>query len=108
MSPLPPAFENVKVDLKANIYFEGKVVSHSIYDATGQKKTIGLIYPGSYGFDTGKPELMIITAGECRVKLPGSTEWKKYSAGQEFRVAGQSRFEIAVDQGIAEYLCVFE
>ena len=108
MSQTPKTLENVKVDLKANVYFDGKVVSHSVYDAQGQKKTLGLIYPGTYSFDTGKPELMVITAGECRALLPGEKEWKKFNAGQEFSVPGNSRFEIAVDQGIAEYLCVFK
>ncbi|MFO1519655.1 MAG: pyrimidine/purine nucleoside phosphorylase [bacterium] len=100
--------ENVSVDLKANVYFDGKVVSHSVYEKNGDKKTLGLIYPGSYSFNTGKPELMVITAGNCRVKQAGEKEWKAYQAGQEFRVPGNSSFEIAVENGIAEYLCVFE
>jgi uncharacterized protein YaiE (UPF0345 family) len=100
--------ENVSVDLKANIYFDGRVVSHSVYDKNGVKQTIGLIYPGSYQFKTGAPELMKITAGACKVKIAGEEEWKTYAAGMEFRVPGNSAFEISVIKGIAEYLCIFE
>ncbi len=100
--------ENVHVDLKANIYFDGKVVSHTVYEKDGSKKTIGLIYPGSYSFNTGVPELMVITSGTCQVKLAGENSWKNYSEGTEFRVSGKSSFEITVKEGIAEYLCIFE
>jgi hypothetical protein len=100
--------ENVTVEAKANVYFDGKVVSHTIIDKDGSKKTLGLIYPGSYHFNTGAPERMVITAGSCRVQLAGSQEWKTYAAGSEFRVPGSSGFDIAVESGIAEYLCVFE
>jgi uncharacterized protein YaiE (UPF0345 family) len=103
-----PRLEGVSVDLKANIYFEGKVVSHSVFEKNGDKKTLGLIYPGSYSFNTGKPERMVITSGTCKVRLAGEKEWKSYSEGSEFRVPGNSSFEIAVDQGIGEYLCIFE
>ncbi|MCE9625943.1 MAG: pyrimidine/purine nucleoside phosphorylase [Deltaproteobacteria bacterium] len=100
--------QNVSVDLKANIYFDGKVVSHSIYDVTGVKKTLGLIYPGSYQFNTAAAERMVITAGSCKVKIKGEEEWKTYAAGMEFQVPANSAFEISVLRGIAEYLCIFE
>ncbi len=99
--------DNVSVDLKANIYFDGKVISHSVFEKNGQKKTLGLIFPGSFTFNTGAPERMQITAGACRVKLQGQNEWEAYEAGSEFSVPGNSSFEIAVDQGTAEYLCTF-
>lgn len=100
--------ENVSVDLKANIYFEGKVVSHSIYETNGAKKTLGLIYPGNYTFNTGAPEKMVITAGNCKVKIAGQNAFTSYESGQEFKVPASSSFEISVEQGIAEYLCIFE
>ena len=105
--PLPTSLETQKVDLKANIYFDGKVVSHSVYDAQG-KKTLGLIYPGEYTFNTGAPERMLITAGECRVKLAGQNEWKPFTAGTEFNVPGNSAFTITVTTGITQYLCEFK
>ncbi|MEC8657279.1 MAG: pyrimidine/purine nucleoside phosphorylase, partial [Verrucomicrobiota bacterium] len=48
--------ENVSVSAKANVYFDGKVVSHSITLSDGSQKTLGLIYPGSYHFNTAKAE----------------------------------------------------
>jgi purine/pyrimidine-nucleoside phosphorylase len=99
-------FTNVTVVAKANLYFDGKVVSHTVLD--GQtRRTIGLIYPGAYKFDTGAPERMDIIAGACRVKLAGKSEWANYAAGAFFQVAGKSSFEIAVDSGVAEYVCTF-
>jgi len=102
-----PEFKNVTVVAKANVYFEGRVVSHSVLFADGSKKTIGLIYPGEYYFGTAAPERMDIIAGACRVKLKGSSDWKDYGAGTSFDVPGDSGFDIAVASGIAEYVCSF-
>jgi uncharacterized protein YaiE (UPF0345 family) len=105
---MPTQFENVIVVCKANVYFEGKVVSHTVLFPEGQKKTLGLIYPGTYHFGTDAPERMEIVAGACRVKQDGDKEWRHYAAGTELRVPGQSGFDIAVDQGLCEYVCSFE
>ncbi|MGC4093322.1 MAG: pyrimidine/purine nucleoside phosphorylase [Polyangiaceae bacterium] len=101
-------FENVTATAKANVYFDGKVVSHTISFADGSKKTLGLIYPGEFHFGTDAAERMDVTAGLCRVKLDGSTEWKEYGAGSFFRVPAKSGFDIVVASGIAEYVCSFE
>ncbi len=100
-------FTNVTAAAKANVYFDGKVVSHSITLADGQRKTLGIIFPGSYSFNTDSPEVMDITHGSCRVKLAGQSEWKAYSAGTGFHVPGHSSFEIAAD-AICQYICSFE
>ena len=105
--PIPEKFEKVSVVCKANVYFDGKVVSHSVLFPDGSKKTLGLIYPGSFTFNTGTPETMEIVAGSCRVRLKGETAWKTYAAGVAFKVPGQSAFDIAVDGGIAEYICSY-
>ena len=100
-------FDNVSVVCKANIYFDGKVVSHSIVFSDGTKKTLGLIYPGSYTFNTGVPEIMAIVAGTCKARLAGESDWTTYAAGSEFKAPRDSSFEVAVDEGIAEYVCSF-
>lgn len=102
-----PQFSNVTVSTKANIYFEGKVISHTIIFPDGEKKTIGLIYPGSFTFNTGAPEKMEIVAGECKVKIAGENEARTYPAGTYFNVPGNSSFDICVENGIAEYICSF-
>src|SRR6476660_6070311 len=104
----PESFANVEVLTKANVYFDGKVVSHTVRFSDGSKKTLGLIYPGTYHFGTGAPELMQIVGGACRAKLDGETDFKSYPAGTTFHVPGNSGFDIAVDGGIAEYVCSFE
>ena len=100
-------FENVSVNCKANIYFEGKVVSHAIEFQDGTRKTFGLIFPGNYSFDTATTERMEIHAGTCNVKLPGDDTWETYDAGSAFNVPANARFEISVDEGTAEYICSY-
>ena len=107
MSAIPTEFPNVTAITKANIYFDGKVVSHSILMPDGAKKTLGLIYPGSYHFGTGKAEIMEIVAGACDVKIDGSDTVSHHAAGQAFEVPANSGFDIAVQAGICEYICSF-
>ncbi|HYG76550.1 MAG TPA: pyrimidine/purine nucleoside phosphorylase [Planctomycetota bacterium] len=104
---VPQQFENVSVVSKANVYFNGGVVSHTILLKDGSRKTLGLIFPGSYKFNTDAPERMDMIAGSCKVKLAGQTDWKTYSAGTFFLVPGKSAFEVSVESGVAEYLCSF-
>ena len=100
-------FRGVTAVAKANVYFDGKVVSHSLLFTDGGKKTIGLIYPGSFHFGTNAAERMEIVAGACRVKLDGQTKWNEYGANQVFEVPANSGFDIEVKQGICEYVCSF-
>ena len=92
---------------KANVYFDGKVVSHSILLPDGSKKTLGLIYPGQFHFGTDKAELMEIVAGVCTVKLDGRSATQDYAAGTHFDVPAKSGFDIEVKGGICEYVCSF-
>ena len=100
-------FNNVSVVSKANVYFDGKCVSHSITLADGTKKSVGVILPSTLTFTTGAPEIMESVAGTCRVKLAGESEWKTYSAGQSFDVPGHSNFDIEVSAEPYHYVCHF-
>jgi uncharacterized protein YaiE (UPF0345 family) len=104
----PAQFENVTAVTKANVYFDGKVVSHTVLFKDGKKKTLGLIFPGSFTFNTDAAERMDITAGSCRAKLAGQTQWTTYAAGSGFSVPAKSSFEVAVDSGTSQYICSFE
>jgi len=106
-SGIPKEFAGVTVHTKANVYFDGGVVSHTVLFADGAKKTLGLIRPGSYHFGTGAPERMEIVAGACRVKLDGKKATKDYPAGSFFDVPGKSGFDIIVASGLCEYVCSF-
>jgi len=105
--PIPTQFDNVTAVAKANVYFNGKVVSHSILLPNGSKKTLGLIYPGRYHFGTDKAERMEIVDGTCTVTLDGSSTAQTYSAGQEFHVPAKSGFDIEVADGLCQYICSF-
>jgi len=100
-------FDNVSVVSKANVYFDGKCVSHSITLADGTKKSVGVILPSTLTFNTGAPEIMETVAGACRVKLAGESEWASYGAGQSFKVPGNSSFDIEVAGEPYHYVCHF-
>lgn len=108
MSAAPQQFDNVSVVAKANVFFDGRVVSHAVLFPDGSKKTLGLVYPGTVSFTTGTGELMEIIAGSCKHRVAGETEWTTCTAGSSFRVPANTTFEMIVEQGIAEYICSFE
>ena len=99
-------YDNVSVVKTANVYFDGKCVSHTVQFADGTKKTVGVILPSSLTFNTGAPEIMEGVGGTCRVRLKGQMEWTNYGAGQSFNVPGDSSFEIACDEPY-HYVCHF-
>jgi purine/pyrimidine-nucleoside phosphorylase len=99
-------FDNVSVVKKANLYFDGKCVSHSVLFADGTKKTIGVIFPSSLTFNTAAAEVMELNAGKCRIKLKGESDWKTYSGGQKFNVPANSSFDIETLETL-DYVCHF-
>lgn len=99
-------FDNVSVVKQANVYFDGKCVSHTIQFSDGSKKTVGVILPASLTFNTGAPEVMEGVGGACRIRLKGESAWKAYGAGQSFNVPGNSSFDIACDEPY-HYVCHF-
>lgn len=100
-------YENVTATAKANVYFDGKVVSHSIELASGEKKTFGIIFPGEYHFGTEAAELMEISDGSCSVVLDGSEEKTSYQSGDSFNIPANSGFTISVTEGVAQYVCSY-
>jgi uncharacterized protein YaiE (UPF0345 family) len=100
-------FDNVSVKKKANIYFDGKCVSHTILLPNGTRSTIGVIFPSTLTFNTQAAEVMEILAGHCRVKLQGASDWSEYKADQKFSVPANSSFEIETIDTL-HYVCHFE
>ena len=98
-------FNNVSVVSRANVYFDGKCVSHSITLEDGSKKSLGVILPATLTFNTGAAEIMESVAGSCRVKLAGDSEWNTYRAGESFSVPGNSSFDIEVLDEPYHYVC---
>lgn len=99
-------FDQVSVVKKANIYFDGKCVSHTVLLADGSKKTIGVIFPSSLVFNTAAAEIMELNAGKCRIRVKGSDSWDSYEGGQQFSVPANSSFEIETLETL-DYVCHF-
>lgn len=97
--------DNVSVATRANVYFDGKCVSHSITTSDGTKKSVGVILPSSLTFNTGAPEIMELIAGTCRVRLPGQ-DWQAFAGGSSFNVPGNASFDIEVTEAL-HYVCHF-
>ena len=97
---------NVTVTTAANVYFDGKCVSHGITFADGTKKSVGVILPSTLTFNTGAPEIMECVAGSCEYKLAGTDAWVKSSAGEQFSVPGNAKFDIRVTEAY-HYICHF-
>jgi len=101
-------FNQVSVITKANVYFDGKCVSHTLLFADGSKKSVGVIMPGTpLTFNTGVAEQMEIVDGRCRANI-ANTQWQTFEVGEHFNVATNTRFEIeALDQVPVHYICHF-
>lgn len=99
-------FESVTVVRKANVYFDGAVSSRTLRFADGETKTLGIMLPGEYTFNTGKKELMEIESGEVEVLLPDTSVWKKFSGGSSFEVKADALFSIKVHE-LTDYCCSF-
>jgi uncharacterized protein YaiE (UPF0345 family) len=100
-------FNNVSVVKRANIYFDGKCVSHTLVFPEGQRKTIGVIFPSLLTFNTGAAERMELNAGRCRIRRKGESTWSEFSGGQSFHVPGDSSFDIETLETL-DYVCHFE
>lgn len=99
-------FKCVTVIKKANVFFDGGVTSRTILFADGSKKTLGIMQPGEYEFNTKDAEIMEILAGDMDVLLPGATQWKQFRAGDAFNVPANSTFKLKVRE-LSDYCCSF-
>ena len=107
MSAVPTQFNGISIVTKANVYFDGNVISHTIVLPNQERKTLGLIRPGAFHFNTEAPERMEIVDGACQVTIDGSSEVSFYAAGSQFEVPGKSGFLIEVESGLCQYICSF-
>jgi uncharacterized protein YaiE (UPF0345 family) len=88
---LPPTttiimqFENVTAIAKGNVYFDGNVVSHVIILASGEKKSMGVIMPGTYHFGTEAAEIMDMVDGAPTCWMEPKIRWK-FQSDHRFRL----------------------
>lgn len=99
-------FKDVTVVKKANVYFDGKVTSRTVLFPDGTKKTLGIMLPGEYTFNTDAAEKMEILSGELEVLLPGETAWRTVRSGEAFEVPARSTFNLNVAT-LADYCCSY-
>jgi purine/pyrimidine-nucleoside phosphorylase len=99
-------FKDVTVVKEANVYFDGKVTSRSVIFKDGSKKTLGIMLPGEYEFNTDKKEIMEIMKGELDVLLPGSNQWRQVRGGESFEVPEKSSFKLKI-KSLTDYCCSF-
>ena len=96
----------VTVSTQANVYFDGKCVSHGLTLADGTKKSVGVVLPATLTFNTGAAEIMECVAGSCEYRLAGSQTWLKSAAGDRFSIPANSSFDIRVAEAY-HYICHF-
>ncbi|MGA1874464.1 MAG: pyrimidine/purine nucleoside phosphorylase [bacterium] len=99
-------FKNVTVVKKANVYFDGRVSSRTIVFPDGSRKTLGIMLPGEYEFNTADKEVMEIFSGDLEVLLPGSDRWKAVRGGETFEVPARSTFSLKI-KSLIDYCCSF-
>jgi uncharacterized protein YaiE (UPF0345 family) len=99
-------FENVAAVKKANVYYEGRVTSRTLFLADGSRKTLGFMLAGEYTFETAGAEIMEILNGEMTVLLPGAKEWQTLGTEQSFSVPASSSFQVKIDS-FADYCCSY-
>lgn len=95
--------DNVCITTQANVYFDGKCVSHGFTLADGTKKSVGVILPATLTFNTGAAEIMECVGGACEYQLSGSDDWVKSSIGEKFNVPAHATFDIRVAAGSEAY-----
>lgn len=98
--------DGVAVTTQANVYFDGKCISHSLTYPDGTKKSVGVILPATLTFNTGAAEIMECVAGSCEYRLAGNETWQTSHAGEQFAIAANSSFDIRVSQAY-HYICHF-
>ena len=99
-------YNNVNVDKLANIYFEGNVISRNIFLEDGSRKTLGVMLPGKYEFNTDSRELMEIISGKLTLKLQNHDDWKLLKKGMNFNVPKKSSFKVEVLE-LVNYTCSY-
>ena len=99
-------FNNVTIVKKANVYFDGKVTSRTVLFGDGSKKTLGVMLPGEYTFNTDAAELMEILGGDLEVLLPGGKAWQTVKGGEQFAVPGKASFSLKI-KTLTDYCCSF-
>lgn len=96
--------DGVSVATQANVYFDGKCISHALTLPDGSKKSVGVVLPATLTFTTGAAEVMECVGGSCEYRLDGSGAWLTSTPGEQFSIPAQSKFDIRVADAY-HYIC---
>ena len=96
--------DGVSVATQANVYFDGKCVSHALTLPDGSKKSVGVVLAATLTFSTGVAEVMECVGGHCEYRLDGSDAWLTSTPGEQFSIPAQSKFDIRVADSY-HYIC---
>ena len=98
-------FDQVTVNKKANVFFDGKCVSHTVTLPSGERKSVGVILPSTLRFDLTTKEVMEVVDGTAHVSINGVEE-QAFAAGQSWTVEAGGYFVIRAEQPV-HYVCHF-
>lgn len=101
------SIDGVSLTTQANVYFDGKCVSHGFTFPDGTKKSVGVILPAELTFGTAAAEIMEGVGGSCEYRMVGTDTWIQSGAGEKFSVPANSKFDIRVtaETGPYHYIC---
>ena len=99
-------FKNATIVKKANLYFEGKVSSRTVFLENGEKVTLGIILPGEYEFGTNDKEIMEMLSGTMQVWTPNAIDWRTVTEGEKFEVPANSLFQVKATE-LVDYCCSY-
>lgn len=100
-------FDNASVVCLADIWFDGRVVSHTVYLMDETRKALVVMQPGEYAFESGPAERLEVTGGNCELRLEGESEWRAVPEGGVADVGEESRYSIRCE-GVVQYVRTFE
>ncbi len=91
--------------LETNEYFDGKVKSIALKTKQGPA-TIGVMEKGEYEFSTSAKEIMVVTSGRLKVKLPGKEKYKTFVKDKSFQIYADSKFLVIAEEE-SSYICYY-
>ena len=99
------ALEDATVRKRANVYYDGQVTSREVETAGGERRTLGIVLPGTYEFETDSEERIEVLAGGGRLELPDET--RPFEAGDVVTVPADTTFDFVADD-VVDYYCSYD
>lgn len=98
-------FEGVTVTKRANVHYDGGVTSRTVLNDHGVRRTLGIMHPGDYVFETDSQEQIDLYAGRLQVTIDG--ESTTYESGDSFTIPADTTFDVSITD-LVDYCCTYE